>query len=178
MEGDGTEIKIPDVLCSPRVFLVEVNNSFQGMNIVPRLPGIMFNPEPFPFDKVAKFPVHHFAVQNLFHYPFLFTFYDLWRWWGIGATARDGVCWGWSQLDDIEDWMQSAHGRWEMEMICPITCSGDNWEMAEPSVREFTRWPGGLDITGIQVNHITRLILWGWCPFLIVVFCHVVFGLG
>ena len=45
-------------------------------------------------------------------------------------------------------------------------------------MREFTSWSSGLDITGVQVNHVTGLVVQGWCLFLIVVLHHVIFRLG
>ena len=65
-----------------------------------------------------------------------------------------------------------------MELVCSIAYLVDDQKWAKPLVREFMRWSSGLDITGVQVNHITGLVVWGQCLFLIVVLCHVVFGLG
>ena len=65
-----------------------------------------------------------------------------------------------------------------MEPICPIAYLADNWKWAKLLVRQFMRWSGGLDITGVQVNHVTGLVVQGWCPFPIVVLHHVIFILG
>ena len=65
-----------------------------------------------------------------------------------------------------------------MEPICLIAYLANNQKWAKPLVRQFTRQSGGLDITGVQVNHVTRLVVWGRCQFLIVVLRHVIFRLG
>ena len=85
---------------------------------------------------------------------------------------------GLGQFNDIENWVESAYGGKEMKLICPVAYSADNRKWAKPLVREFTRWSSSSDITEVQVNHITGLVVWGWCSFLIVVLCHVVFRLG
>jgi hypothetical protein len=75
-EWDGGEFRSPYVSCRPGVFSIELHNQLRCMYIVPRLPGVVLHSEVFPFDKVAEFSVHHLAIQDLFHYPFVRTSSD------------------------------------------------------------------------------------------------------
>jgi hypothetical protein len=77
-EWDGGEFRSPYVSCRPGVFSIELHNQLRCMYIVPRLPGVVLHSEVFPFDKVAEFSVHHLAIQDLFHYPFVRTSSDTW----------------------------------------------------------------------------------------------------
>ena len=98
--------------------------SFQGMQIIPRLPGIMLNSESFPFNQVAQFPVDDFAVQDLLHNPFLFSIYNLQEWRGKGMLSMYRVFQGQCQLDYIENRMKVAHGEGKSEMVCTISNLG------------------------------------------------------
>ena len=60
--------------------VIEVRYQFRCVHVVPGLPQIVFDSEVFLLYEVAEFPVDHFAVQDLFHHPFLFSVDDLWEW--------------------------------------------------------------------------------------------------
>ena len=77
--------------------------SFRGVQIILRLPGIMFHSESFPFNQVAQFPVDDFAVQDLLHNPFLFSIYNLREWRGEGVLSMYRVFRGQCQLDYVEN---------------------------------------------------------------------------
>ena len=104
--------------------------SFWGVQIIPRLPGIMFNSESFPFNQVTQFPVDDFAVQDLLHNPFLFSIYNLWEWRGKGMSSTYRVFQGQCQLDYIENRMKAAHGGGELEAVCAISDLPDYGERA------------------------------------------------
>ena len=95
--------------------------SFRGMQIIPRLPGIMFNSESFPFNQVAQFPVDNFAVQDLLHNPFLFSVYNLREWRGKEMSSMYRVFQGQFQLDYIENRMKVAHGGGKLKAVCAIS---------------------------------------------------------
>ena len=95
--------------------------SFWGMQIILRLPGIMFNSKSFPFNQVAQFPVDDFAVQDLLHNPFLFSIYNLQEWRGKGMLSTYGVFRGQCQLDYVENRMKAAHGGGKSETVCAIS---------------------------------------------------------
>ena len=94
---------------------------FQGMQIIPRLPGIVFNSKSFPFNQVAQFPVDDFAVQDLLHNPFLFSIYNLREWRGKGVLSMYRVFRGQCQLDYIENRMKVAHGGGKLKVVCAIS---------------------------------------------------------
>ena len=84
--------------------------SFWGVKIIPRLPGIMFNSESFPFNQVVQFPIDDFAVQDLLYNPFLFSIYDLWEWRGKRVSSMYRVFQGQCQLDYVENRVKATHG--------------------------------------------------------------------
>ena len=94
---------------------------FWGMQIIPRLPGIMFDSESFPFNQVAQFLVDDFAVQDLLHNPFLFSIYNLREWRGKGMSSMYRVFRGQCQLDYIENRMKAAHGGGKLKAVCAIS---------------------------------------------------------
>ena len=95
--------------------------SFQGVQIIPRLPGIMFHSESFLFNQVAQFPVDDSAVQDLLHNPFLFSVYNLREWRGKGVLSMYRVFWGQCQLDYVENGMKAAHGGGKLKAVCTIS---------------------------------------------------------
>ena len=70
---EGIEVSSPDAASSSRMSLVELCYKLRGVDIVPRLPGVMLDSKSFPFHQVAELPIHHLAVQNFLYNPFLFT---------------------------------------------------------------------------------------------------------
>ena len=54
-----------------------------------------------------------------------------------------------SKFDDVEDWVQSAHGGWEMESVCTVPNFPDYGKWSKSFVGEFLGRSGCLDITGI-----------------------------
>ena len=94
---------------------------FRGMQIIPRLPGIVFNSESFPFNQVAQFPVDDFTIQDLLHNPFLFSVYNLREWRGKGVSSVYRVFRGWCQLDYVENRMKAAHGGGKLKVVCTIS---------------------------------------------------------
>ena len=73
LEVKGGEVHCLNVSRCSWVSAIELRYQFWCMHIVPRLPRVVFNSEVFPLYEVAEFPVNHFAVQDLFHHPFLFS---------------------------------------------------------------------------------------------------------
>ena len=88
------------------------------LQITPRLPGIMFNSESFPFNQVAQFPIDDFTVQDLLYNPFLFSIYNLREWRGKGVSSMYRVFWGQCQLDYIENRVKVTHGGWKSDDMC------------------------------------------------------------
>jgi hypothetical protein len=87
------------------------------MNIVPRLPGVVFNPEVLPLHQITELPVDDFAVQDVFHYPFLFSVDDFRRRRRRCVPSHNWVFRGFSKLDYVEDGVESAHRRRQTEAI-------------------------------------------------------------
>ena len=87
---------------------IEVRKKFRSMNVIPRLPRIVFHPVPLPLDKEPQFPVDHLGVQDLLNDPFLFSVDELRRRRWFRTTSGDGIRGGWCQLDDIENGMKAA----------------------------------------------------------------------
>jgi hypothetical protein len=56
-----------------RVSSVEVRHKVRSMNIIPRLPRVVFHSITFPLDKVPQLPVDHLAIQDLLDSPFLLS---------------------------------------------------------------------------------------------------------
>jgi len=102
---EGIEVSSSDAASSARVFLVKLCDKLGGIDVVPGFPGVMLYSISFPFDQVAKLPVHHLAVQNFLHNPFLFTVNYFWRRGRAWSSTFNWVIWGRSQLDNIEDWV-------------------------------------------------------------------------
>ena len=77
----------------------------------------MFDSEVFPLYEVAEFPVDHFAVQDLFHHPFLFSVDNL-REWLRGCTPSGyRIFWCWGEFYHIEDGVDAFHGCRKLEMV-------------------------------------------------------------
>ena len=62
----------------------------------------------FPLDQVMQFTVDHLTVQDLFHDPFFFSVYNFWEWGRKWVLSLYKVFWCGSQLNNIEDWVQST----------------------------------------------------------------------
>ena len=77
----------------------------------------MFDSEVFPLYEVAEFPVDHFAVQDLFHHPFLFSIDDLREW--LRGCLPSGYwifrCRG--EFYHVEDGVDVFHGCWKPETV-------------------------------------------------------------
>jgi hypothetical protein len=98
------------------------------MDIVKRFPGIVFYAKIFPLHQVPKFPVHHFAIENFFDYPFFLTFNDFWGRRGWNVSTGDRVGRSRSQFDDIENWVEASHGQGEAKSVCTVSDSFFNRE--------------------------------------------------
>ena len=82
------------------------------------------------------------------------------------------------ELDYIKDWVKPFHGLGEVETIGIVPDLPFDGKGAEMPMRELLRWPGGLNVTGIEVDSVSWVILWCSNPLLIVVPGHIVFQLG
>jgi hypothetical protein len=75
----------------------------------------------------------------------------------------------------MEDWVQAGHSSREFEAVG----MGSNMFLdlvgSKIAVCKFLRWPGGVDVSGIQVHHVSDLVHCGWSVVAaVVVLCHVV----
>ena len=62
VKRDGVKFHKSNLSRCSREILMKFCNSFQGMNIVCQLPGVMFYSKSFPFDQVVQFLIDHLAV--------------------------------------------------------------------------------------------------------------------
>jgi hypothetical protein len=90
------------------------------MDIVMRFPRIMFYAKIFPLHQVPKFPVDHLAIENLLDYPFFLALDNFWGWRRWNVSTGDRVGRSRSQFDDIENWVETSHGRGETKSVCTI----------------------------------------------------------
>ena len=73
--------------------------------------------------------------------------------------------------------MQPAHKQRETESVGTIAHLFNDWEWTKCPMGQFLGGPSGLDVTCIEVDHVTQLVVWGRCLFLVVIVCHVILGL-
>jgi hypothetical protein len=69
----------------------------------------MLDSETLSLYKILQFPIDHLTIQIFFHNPFLFSIYDFWRWWRFQNMTSNRIKWSWSEFDNIEDRMKTAH---------------------------------------------------------------------
>ena len=74
--------------------------------------------------------------------------------------------------------MKVVHGRGQHEAVGIRTDPAFNWVRTEALVREFSGWAGGVNVAHIKENLITRVKHWCRGLTLVVIPCHLVFGLG
>jgi hypothetical protein len=73
---------------------VEISNGFICMDIILVFPRVVFNSIAFPFYQVLELASEQPAVENFFHFVFLFPINEF-RWWGWRSMpTRNWIFWG------------------------------------------------------------------------------------
>ena len=93
-------------------------------------------------------------------------------------SAWDWVIRSRSQFNDIEHRMESLERYWKSEAVSVEADPTFDLVRSEAAVCELLRWPGGLNITGVEVHFVSDGVNRNWSLSLVVVPCHVVLCLS
>ena len=95
----------------------------------------MFDSKVFPLCEVAEFLVDHFAVQDLFHHPFLFSVNNLQEWLRGCTPSGYWIFWRRGDFYHVEYGVDAFHGCQKPETVHAVAHLPLDQERAQMSVQ-------------------------------------------
>ena len=171
------QVECADTSWRARVRAIELGDFVWRMYIVLIDPFVVLIPVPFPLNQELQAVSEHTAVEDLFNVVLFDVVDEDWRWRTWRATARERVCRGGCEFNDMKNGMEVAERGGQAEAVGVGTNFGLYGEGPEVTMGQLGRRAGRLDVAGVEIDPVADLILGCRNTALIVVACHVVLSL-
>lgn len=77
----------------------------------------MLSSGPFPLDEVLKSAAVDSTIKDAFNFPFFLVVNNDWVRQQRRVSSGNGVLWSWCEFDNVEYWVEVAHGSGKAEAV-------------------------------------------------------------